>query len=414
MSYAQSVGTSPLPLGVMPEAEANRVEEPPGALVSHSRASAPGSPGPFGSLNLVESQSIPPEAPSSLRAAPGEDPNSADWDINSGPSGRFDEPSAIQLETRGITAPVTPSLRTSRPEGSQPEFWTARTQHKNSVAAKLRTAGRPDLAEKLEHCHTEYTFAVCRACGRVSKFPNRCDLFYCPECQPRLALERRKAVEWWTSLVTQPKHIVLTLMNVPDLTRGHVKEAKKRLSALRRRKFCANWQGGCWSLEVTNEGRGWHLHFHLLVSAKWIDAAELARQWSDVTRGMGKIVKVKDARGDDYLRELTKYIAKGSQVAAWTPDEVRTFVESFDGERTFGVFGTLYGARTEFQEWLDSIRDKKPLCECGSSDLAYYSETDFLLLDLTPAQPHASRPPPVADRQSNLSLNIAQQNQWRD
>lgn len=324
----------------------------------------------------------------------GHDPSAEEYDLQSCQIPRFDIPSPIILETRGITACLEAHNPTPLPPWKQSEFWSAHTAHKNSIAAKLREAGEDDLASGLEHCHTEYTFTICGDCGRKSRFPNRCDKFFCPECQPRLSSDRRKAVEWWTRLIDQPKHVVVTVRNVPDLTSGHIHQVKKWWKRLRLRKFAKNWEGGFYALEVTNEGRGWHIHIHALINAKWIDAGELARQWSSVTGDMGNIVKVKDARQQDYLRELTKYTAKGSQIASWTPDQIVTFIKALDGIRTFGVFGALYGARTEFAEYIASIRAAKPLCACGSCNIKYYTEAQFHALDLIPPHTTTPRPPP--------------------
>lgn len=320
--------------------------------------------------------------------------NLAEFDLDTGPGNRFDQPAPIQLETGGATSQTAPTLRTSVPEASQPEFWARQTQHKFSIAAKLRTAGREDLAQKLEDCHSRYTFTLCNACGRSGRFPNRCDQFYCPECQPRLARERKDSILWWANEVSQPKHVVLTMQNIPDLTQGHVHELKHCFGKLRRRKFASNWLGGFYGVECTNEGRGWHIHLHALINARWIDGGELARQWASVTNGFGKIVKVKDCRQADYLAEVTKYAVKGSQLAKWTPDQIVTFIEAFSGVRTFGVFGQLYGKRTEFAEWLASLREAKPKCECGSCDLAYFTEAEWLMRDLKPNPPASPRPPP--------------------
>ena len=340
---------------------------------------------------------------------PAIDLSVAQFDLDSCQVPRFDEASPLQLETRGVTPQTRPTLRTSEPPKFQSEFWTANTVHKNSVAAKCRLAGRADLADKLEHCHTEFTVAVCQDCHSVARFPNRCDCFFCAECQPRLAHNRANAVAWWTARVPQPKHVVLTMRNTADLTKGHVTELKKYLTRLRRRKFCENWNGGYYSLEVTNEGRGWHLHIHLLVDARWIDAGQLAQEWASITGGSGHIVKVKDCRGSDYLREIVKYCVKGNQLAAWTPEEIVTFIDAFTGVRTFGVFGSLYGARTEFAEWLAEIREAKPRCKCGSCNVKYYTEADYLMQDLKPegTGPPRPRPPPV-EPQRELPMHVAQ------
>lgn len=378
-------------------------------------------------------------------------PEGEDYDLQSCETPRFDEPAPIQLEKRGISSHPHSSLRTTRPAVSQAEFWAAQTTHKNSIAAKLRQVGALDLAAGLELCHSEYTFAVCGDCGRVGKFPNRCDRFYCPECQPRLSHDRKEAVDWWTSLVTQPKHVVLTLRNIPDLTKAHVNEARKYVSALRRRVFATEtthhwqsndpvasadpaldgcitseripafrtptathhtatshpWRGGFYSIEVTNEGRGWHLHFHLLVDSDYIDAKQLALEWRAATRGAGHIVKVKDARGTDYLRELVKYACKGSDLAKWSPDQILTFIHAFTGVKTFSVFGQLYAARTEFAEWIKQLREKKPRCECGSCNVKYYSEADYLALDLVPCSESRPRAPAPDTRTPDMFPALA-------
>ena len=195
------------------------------------------------------------------------------------------------------------------------------------------------------------------------------------------------------------------------MNRGHIDELKKWFTRLRHRKFCRNWRGGFYSVEVTNEGRGWHLHLHVLVDARWIDAAELARQWAVVTRGFGKIVKVKDCRRNDYLAEVTKYTVKGSELARWTPSQISEFIRAFNGVRTFGVFGSLYGKRTEFAEWLKSIRDHKPKCECGCDKLRFFSEAQWLEHDFLPTVDSPDRPAPPPTHPEfvefqNLGLSI--------
>ena len=249
-------------------------------------------------------------------------------------------------------------------------------------------------AEVLEDCHSRLVYAQCNSCRRVQIFRNRCDRFYCPECQPKLAKRRAASVGWWALEISQPKHVVLTLRNTPDLTPGHVAEIKRMFTRLRHRKFCSNWRGGFYSLEVTNEGCGWHLHLHALVDARFIDAGELARQWSKASNGAGHIVKVKDCRKADYLAEVTKYAVKGSQLAAWKPSQISDFIRAFTGCRTFGVFGILYGKRTEFAEWLKSIRDHKPKCDCGCLSMRYFSEAEWLEHDFKPDVDSPDRPAP--------------------
>lgn len=376
------------------------------------------------------------------------DQESALFDLENGPGGRFDTPEPLQLETRGLTSHAADTKSGDRAGKNQGEFWRSHTAHKFSVAAKLREAGRTELAEGLEDCHSTFTVALCPECGRVDRFPNRCDRHYCPECQPRLARERRDSVEWWTKEVHQPKHVVLTLKNIPGLTKAHVQEAKEMLANLRRRAFTTGlhhwwedhhamdafyrasengaddktldalyhqarrplkewqppvgtghtvsshpWKGGFYGLEITKERKGYHIHFHLLVDSRFIDGVELSRAWNLSSRGYGYIVKVIDARDADYLSELTKYTVKGSQLAEWEGAEIAAFIDALDGVRTFGVFGSLYGKRTEFAEWLTQLRDHVPACECGCADLRYFTEAEWLQRDLQPNTPARARPP---------------------
>lgn len=300
----------------------------------------------------------------------------------------------VKLERRGVTRQLHQQL-----------LWSKQTIHKNSIAAKLRQVGRDEEASTLENCHTHYTIAVCTACGQVNKFPNRCDNFFCPECQPRLSADRKKAVEWWTREISQPKHVVLTVKNILDLTKAHVIEFKKWLTNLRKRKFAANWRGGFYSLEVTKEGAGWHLHAHLLVDAKWIDAIHLSDQWQQANGGFGRIVKVKDARQHNYLAEVTKYAVKGSELAAWSGSDTATFIDAFRGVRTFGVFGSLYGKRTQFAEWWKQVRGSKPICNCGCCTAYYFEEATYIMNDLVPTPTNAAIPPPKTDLTPELKLN---------
>lgn len=306
---------------------------------------------------------------------------------------RFDSPS-LQLEKRGTTQQLHQHL-----------LWAKCTIHKNSVAAKLRGQARTSDALTLEDCHSKYTIAVCNGCNAVQKFPNRCDQFFCPECQPRLSQDRKKAVEWWTREVRQPKHVVLTVKNVGNLTKQHVQEFRGWFTKLRRTKFASNWLGGFYSMEVTNEGEGWHLHLHALIDAKWIDSFGLSAHWAKATNGFGRIVKVKDARGQNYLAEVTKYAVKGVQLAAWTGENICTFIDAFRGVRTFGVFGSLYGARTKFREWWLQVRGAKPKCSCGCCDARYFSEAEWFVIEHAPGPTTQPIPPPRLDLTPSLPFD---------
>ena len=362
---------------------------------------------------------FPPDGPSALPSLPDDDQSpwpgddEIEFDLSAQAGQRFDAEFECQveqasghplitLERRGASSHRQQSGSRATHTPWQDEFWARQSVFKTSVAAKLREVGQEALAMTLDACHTEWTVQICNDCSKSRRFPNRCDLSFCPECQPRLAGERKKAVEWWTKLVTQPKHVVLTVKNTLDIATGHLSEIKSWFGKLRRRKFARKWRGGFWSLEVTNEGRGWHLHIHALIDADYIDGGTLAREWASVTNGFGRIVKVKDARDREYLSEVTKYAVKGSMLAKWSSSDIEKFVLAFSRQKTFGVFGDLHAARTRFAEWIADLQSRKPKCECGSNNVRYMDECDFLATPPPKKSASSPRPPPIRDPQQEL------------
>lgn len=333
-------------------------------------------------------------------------PQFDELDLNDGfglemPPTDLDDLDSLQLETNGVSR---------QSDGSKirgDTIWKSQTIWKFSVAAKLREAGWLDDAAKLEDCHSRKIMALCNGCQGVQVFRNRCDQFFCPECQPSLSRKRLESVKWWTSQITQPKHVVLTVRNIPDLTKAHVNEFKKWFTRLRHRKFCRGWVGGFYSLEITNEDNGWHLHLHCLVDARWIDARRLATEWAAVNGGCGHIVKVKDCRRKDYLAEVTKYAVKGSEIARWDRAKIVTFIEAFRGTKTFGVFGSLYGKRTEWREWIKSLRDGRTGCACGCDKVSYFDELAWEARSCVPTSQTVARPPPVDPQMEFLPVITA-------
>lgn len=247
----------------------------------------------------------------------------------------------------------------------QDEFWLQTSICHETIIAKLDAAGRPDLVGRMRDCHQAILSLTCVGCGVRRLVSNRCEKRWCPICAARLARERREQLTWWIATLKQPKHVVLTCRNTEQISRQRVGAFRTALRKLRNQKLASEWKSGVWSLEVTNESRGWHLHAHLLVESRWIDPAELSSAWAKLVGQDFAILKVKDARKEDYLRELIKYVVKSSQLASWSPDEIVSFMDAFTGTRTFGVFGTLSGERSRWKQELRGLRRQRGACECG-------------------------------------------------
>lgn len=315
------------------------------------------------------------------------------------PVPRFDAVPArenVKLETRGITS-----------QRGQTELWRVQTHFKETIVSKLLSIGRREEAHKLGNCHTQISIASCDNCGLRRKFWNRCENLYCPECQPRLSAERREGVEWWCNLARQPKHIVLTCRNTETLTEQHIRDFKAAFKSLRRSTFAKNWEGGFYSLEVTNEGRGWHLHLHAIIEARWIDSGKLAIEWAKRVGQHFAIVKVLDVREKSYLKEVTKYAVKGSDMASWSAPDIAAFIDAFGNTRTFGVFGNLFGKRKEWKEHLKGINSERGTCECGCNKWTVRDENEQDWHDIQTQQPDSPRPPPTEDlRQRDFAFRL--------
>lgn len=336
----------------------------------------------------------------------GPESRTSEIDIDFTPETPRSEPESLLLETRGVTS-----------HASQSVMWEREIVFQQSILAKLKGIGKGQLAGKMSECHTIETYKRCTGCRKLTKFYNRCELFFCPVCAPRLSRERKEAIEWWTKQIKQPKHLVLTVRNTESLTQLYVKFLKTQLGKLRRAKVFRAVKGGFYSMEVTNEGRGWHVHFHLLIDAPWLCMPDVSQAWAKLVGQDFAICKIKDCRGADYLREVTKYAVKGSELASWSGLTIAEFIDSFDGVRFFGVFGSLYGKRTEWRAWIEAVREIKPQCSCGCSSWRLLSPEELLWEEETRAGLGANPPPPVARvplSQADLSFDGQQSLVWPD
>lgn len=108
---------------------------------------------------------------------------------------------------------------------------------RDTIVRKLRLVGRNDLADPIDDCHRDAVYKRCCGCRHVKTFYNRCERFYCPICAARLARDRRETVEWWSHVVNQPKHIVLTVKSVPVLNKAYIRQLKDDFRKLRKQKW---------------------------------------------------------------------------------------------------------------------------------------------------------------------------------
>lgn len=251
-----------------------------------------------------------------------------------------------------------------------------------TIRAKLEGRFESNQYEHFARCGKEKFFRTCRGCGDVHESLSKCNLKWCPRCQWRIVDARKKVLALWASKVSQPKHLVLTQRNFPTLTPATIRHYQRSLARFRRSKAFSGVRGGSVSIEMTHEGRGWHLHSHWLLDVDWLDMPKVSRAWAKLVAQDFAICKVKDVRDTQYIQEVTKYVCDGSELAKWDADLLHEFVRAIRGRRFFFAFGSLFKQGREVRRAIEAAKPVGPICECGSEDFTWESETAAVAREL--------------------------------
>lgn len=276
-------------------------------------------------------------------------------------------------------------------ERAQAELWRKNDLWKQTLEHKLvGILPSADLTNFLL-CGRSEISATCCGCGITRKFKFNCNRKWCPRCQPRLARVRAEKIQVWANHVKQPKHLVLTKANMDGLEREDMAQFVKCLAKLRERDCWRDVRGGCASIEVTNEDKGWHLHAHLLLDTDWLDMPAVQRAWASLMHQEFVICKVKDCRGKDYLQEVCKYGVKGSDLAKWHGAKSAEYIRAIRGVRLFFAFGSLYRMGAEIRREIARENAHPRECVCGCTESVYLDELDTQIYEELPESGVARR-----------------------
>ena len=354
-----------------------------------------------------------------------------------------------------------PQARGTSPGPRQRRFEFDAKVIRDSIVRKFRSVGRDDIADPIDQCHRDAVYKRCVGCRHVKTFYNRCERFYCPICAARLARDRRETVAWWSKVVNQPKHVVLTVRSVEKLTKAYVRQLKADFRKLRSQTWAKKgefqwrataitphaaqrepiaglkrhrgklsvwsgrrlgtkstaWRGGFWSLDVTHSrayeagevrtvGKrtwtvteatkgGWHVHFHAIVDADFIDKDKLEAEWCKLRGQDMAVIWVEDVRGKDYTAEACKYVCDGIQLGNWPAEKLAEFADALSEERCFDTFGALYKQRAEWTKVKEEIHADRTVCACGCSQWEFFDSNEWEAEGCK-----APRPPPEAPRRT--------------
>ena len=250
---------------------------------------------------------------------------------------------------------------------------------KSCIEGKLERAGAAAYCaehdqhwfDNFQRCGHEKFYLMCGICGDGHEATYQCSNKWCPRCNWRIAMMRRELLEKMTRGMSMMRHVVLTQRNFEHLTREKIMQSRKNLFDLRRQKFFGKVSGGCASLEFTNENHGWHMHWHLLLQTKWIDAKELSIAWGKLVGQEFAIVKVMDVDDKSYLAEICKYVVEGSELAKWPGARILEFIIALRGTRCFTTFGKFRDIQKFARQLVSEEKPPLKFCSCGCNELIF-------------------------------------------
>jgi hypothetical protein len=288
-----------------------------------------------------------------------------------------------RIETRAILERMEATLRERQKQRRlQTQLWDENEDFHDTIASKLNGLWNENQYHNFCACGRDHFYRTCKCCGRTEEYPYKCNIKWCPRCSWKITEKRKNLIRLWAEKISQPKHLVLTQKNFPILTRRKIREHTRNLAKMRRQKSMKHVRGGCVSVEITNEGNGWHLHSHWLVDVDWLPMADVSIAWGKIVKQEFAIVKIKDVRKQDYLKEICKYVVEGSELAKWHPEEIQQFVRSVKGLRFFFSFGALYKLAPLIRAELAQTKREQKACECGGTDFKWESETSAILNEI--------------------------------
>lgn len=255
------------------------------------------------------------------------------------------------------------------PSESYGDAIARRASVREALRCRLVNDGDHDLAARLTKCGQTLNL-LCTCCGQLKPVLTRCDLKWCPSCQPALSARTAARYEAITAECDWPLFVTWTTKNFDDNTLNFVRHVRRSFAKLRRlRWWKRRVQGGVASIEVTNIGNGWHPHVHSLLDCQWlaVDEAkprigaskaewknkarrvgmELAEQWSLCLARPGsvKVRRVWARDGGDskpVTSEVLKYSCKGTDLVE-CEERPGSLIRMLDGCRLVTSWGTFYG-----------------------------------------------------------------------
>lgn len=257
----------------------------------------------------------------------------------------------------------------------------AAVEKRKELEAALWAAGERKFAAVLAACGEEMAL-VCVGCGTPKVVQKGCRKRWCPVCAPKLAAAKVARYSAYVERMRWPLFLTLTIPNEADLKTmfNRLRGAWKRF---RRTKWWRACQvaGGVSAFEVTNKGKGWHVHLHAIIDCKWLavhaaapqrgDSVEIvarrcaAAKW-ELTEAWTQCVGVEATityvarTNPGTVREALKYSVTPDDLIA-SGGDAGTIIRMMTGARLTIPFGSMHGLAAEVRA-LEN--EEGPGCQC--------------------------------------------------
>lgn len=271
---------------------------------------------------------------------------------------------------------------------------------REALSARLRAEGRLDLCARIEKCGQDLALR-CLDCQAERWVKTRCDLKWCPACQPALAARTADRFARIAATFTWPLFVTFTVQHGDDddlqLLR-HTRRSHCRLRA--QRWWRAAVPAGFICYELTRLGakarkrrklgpdNGWHPHGHAILDCRWLAITvppprtgesaeamqhrarqatqEVADQWSMALGRTGQVHVRRVWRSEDgtvaaAVHEVCKYSVKGGDLVE-LDHPIGPVIDVLDRCRLSTAFGAAYG-----KPEVKRRRGAPAMCTCGCS-----------------------------------------------
>lgn len=130
----------------------------------------------------------------------------------------------------------------------------------------------------------------------------------------------------------------------------HLYDSFRQLRRLKLWTDAVSGGAACCEIHRTEKDR-WHCHLHMLVEARYLDAAQLARAWRGITLDSWKVDVQRVTAVSQRAKYVAKYASKPMSGSFWQrPELLEECITALRGRKLVLTFGTWYNAQADLDD----------------------------------------------------------------